>query len=1009
VGDAWAGKTALLAEAVAALPAEVDAVVYFASRRETDADGDRFLAAVVPQLEYLLDEDPGLADQHRLRSLWNRAVDRASAFDRPLLLAVDGLDEDLHPPGTPIIARLLPVHLGDRGHVLVTSRPFLDELAADLDDSYPLRTANPVPLSPSEEAGQLATLATQELRDLLRSERAELAVEVLGVLAAAGGPLSVADVAALTDDIAPVSPASLFRVRNLMVGQGARTLQPVGPTDRRYTFAHDELLKQAQANADLAHPEFRRRIHRWAQRWAQAGWPLPAGREDTTPRYLLDTYPATLIDDQDRLCRLAGDISWVTAALHTVGVDRVLAALLPVAARPEVVALVAALRTQAANLRPPHPVDVPAHLLRQLCLGAVELGQDGLAAAIRTRLQALPTPGPVPEWSTRRVSPALVAEFDQPGGVGALAVAADGRVVSGGLAGRLQTWDPDAPATPASEIGRSAEPFWAVAVVKDGRVVTGGWEQPVRLWGRDARSGEPVVLGHHARAVTAAAALPDGRAITGADDTRMLIWNPATPGAEPIELGRHHGVVHAVTPASDGRVMSGGDDTRVLIWNLATPGAEPIEIGRHKHTVHAIAAAPGRRVVSGGWDRRVLMWDPDAPGGEPIELGRHDGRVDAVTVTAGGRVVSGGWDERVLMWDPDAPGGEPIELGRHDGPVVAVSVTPGGLVVSGGNDGRVLVWDPDAPGAASIAPGRSGGKVEAVTTAPDGRVIMGTQSGQLLIWNPACPGAPLTELGRHDGGVYAVAVAADGRVVTGGGAGRVWSWQPEARHGTPTDVGRHDAGAADDRGFVLVFDWVFALGVFPDGRVISGAGDGRVLVWDAPGAEPVELGRHDGQVAAIAVTPGGRVVTGGRDGRLLVWNPEARGVEPVDLGRHVGPVAAVAVAPDGRVITGEADGRVLIWDPADPAAPSSELGRHARAVEAVTVAPDGRVISAGGDGRVLIWDPGTPGASVEIACAATSAACTGRHGGEQLHVVLAHRGHGLSMWTLSAPQRDDDP
>ena len=49
IGGAWAGKTALVAEAsTAALAPSVDVVAYFLSRREADADSNRFLAAVVP-------------------------------------------------------------------------------------------------------------------------------------------------------------------------------------------------------------------------------------------------------------------------------------------------------------------------------------------------------------------------------------------------------------------------------------------------------------------------------------------------------------------------------------------------------------------------------------------------------------------------------------------------------------------------------------------------------------------------------------------------------------------------------------------------------------------------------------------------------------------------------------------------------------------------------------------------------------------------------------------------
>jgi WD40 repeat protein len=62
--------------------------------------------------------------------------------------------------------------------------------------------------------------------------------------------------------------------------------------------------------------------------------------------------------------------------------------------------------------------------------------------------------------------------------------------------------------------------------------------------------------------------------------------------------------------------------------------------------------------------------------------------------------------------------------------------------------------------------------------------------------------------------------------------------------------------------------------VLPDGRVVSGGDDRRVLVWDPsrPGSGPVELGHHDGWVNAVAVLPDGRVVSGGDDRRVLMWN-----------------------------------------------------------------------------------------------------------------------------------------
>ena len=127
---------------------------------------------------------------------------------------------------------------------------------------------------------------------------------------------------------APQSPALARRMRSLLKSSAARSLQ----TSRlaggnRYQFAHESLLAYAQVNDDLREPDFRRRIHQWAESWRAAGWPAPVGREEGTPLYLLDTYPSTLTRDPWRLAQLASDIGWIEASVRSVGVDHVLADL----------------------------------------------------------------------------------------------------------------------------------------------------------------------------------------------------------------------------------------------------------------------------------------------------------------------------------------------------------------------------------------------------------------------------------------------------------------------------------------------------------------------------------------------------------------------------------------------------------------------------------------------------------------------------------------------------------
>jgi hypothetical protein len=582
VGGAYSGKTALQFEAVTVgLPDEVDVVSYFLSRQKSDADSSRFLAAVVPQLAYLCNVDPPVADRDQFYALWAQATERAAETDRPLLLVVNGLDEDIRPTGLPSVASLLPTLVYGRAHVLVASRPHL-ELPIDVSDGHPLmRSSIRVNLEPFEGAQESADLARHEIYELTHGTDADLAVNVLGFLTAAAGPLSVMDLATMSNDLASPSAAHRLRVRRLVTEQAARSLEPIGSTEHpRYQFAHFSLLEYAQATEELGDLEYRDRIHQWAERWRDRGWPTSPDATGTTPRYLLDSYPGTLDNEPTRLTALVSHPGWIHAAIESMDAYRVLADLLRAAvatpADPAVGTMLAIVSGQAQHLRRLSLVTQPGYVLRQLWMEAAELGEDDLASDLRVRLRSQPHPDLIPIWTTRQTSRSLSAELGRhDDSVTALAMLPDGRVISGGDDGRVLVWDPSQPGSGPVELGRQDHSPSEVAVLPDGRVVSGGGD-------------------------------------------RVLVWDSSRPGSDPVELGRHDSFVRALAVLPDGRVVSGGFDRRVLIWNATTQR----QVAQLDCSVIGLAAAPASRggaflvVVHEG--QRFSLWSTIWDNNEPF-------------------------------------------------------------------------------------------------------------------------------------------------------------------------------------------------------------------------------------------------------------------------------------------------------------------------------------------------------------------------------------------------------
>ncbi len=289
--EPWAGKSAFAAWVALHPPAGVTTVAFFVTGRlRGQADSDAFTEAMADQLAALIGEEPprtqsaAALDRER-RRLLDAATARVRSQGSRLLLVVDGLDEDEGAdPASPLpsICALLPERPPPDLKVMVTSRP-RPGVPTDVSAEHPVRQCDIRALSAFQGGSGLRDRAVFELNQRLHAGD-PCQVDVVAFVTAAGGGLTVADLAALTGQ-----PG--FVIAGTLDGSLGRTLQrhqlpdsPRNGQDQVVLFAHETLREMADEELASDLPSYRQRLGEWAESWRHQGWPRD------TPRYLLRPY-----------------------------------------------------------------------------------------------------------------------------------------------------------------------------------------------------------------------------------------------------------------------------------------------------------------------------------------------------------------------------------------------------------------------------------------------------------------------------------------------------------------------------------------------------------------------------------------------------------------------------------------------------------------------------------------------------------------------------------------------
>jgi tetratricopeptide (TPR) repeat protein len=320
----WSGKSALMATFALEPPPGVRVVAFFVTARWAGHDTrEAFVDIVGDQLAEILGEPspttmpPHVRDSY-LTGLLTRAARACQSRKERLVLLVDGLDEDRTTPhdrpglGTSIAAAL-PACPPTGIRILVGGRPN-PRLPADVPDDHPLRdTAVLRALDASPHAKVAEDRMLLELDRMLHAGPEER--DLLGLLTAARGGLTAADLAELTDQIPR-------RVHGRLRKVAARTFDTRNahwrPENTVYLLGHEDL--QAVAAEELGEHQlaaYGQRLHEWAERYRALAWP------PRTPEYLLRGYHRMLAatNDLPRMAALGTDTARHNRMLDLSGGD----------------------------------------------------------------------------------------------------------------------------------------------------------------------------------------------------------------------------------------------------------------------------------------------------------------------------------------------------------------------------------------------------------------------------------------------------------------------------------------------------------------------------------------------------------------------------------------------------------------------------------------------------------------------------------------------------------------